>query len=286
MINAGNSEIAYTSFESNGKGNWAFSGTPITDFNPATGEKSYKLSSGNNITKTALNATKTYVVTYWSRSGPQSVNGSLATVIGNNVNGWTYYKYKITGTTTITISGSGVIDELRLYPLGAQMETYTYDPLVGMTSKCSINNDVTYYDYDAFGRLKSISDQFRKVIKKYCYNYAGQTQSCSAAPATVNPTSLNSAIASGFTAKYTNVNTGAVTTYSISSVDAQSHGLIYVSGTSPLPAGNYNLTIENLSSTAIHTFACGCGSLTTDGASATFYNISVSPTLCNQISIN
>jgi len=47
-----------------------------------------------------------------------------------------------------------------------------------MTSHCSENNVVTYYQYDALGRLSVVLDQNKNVVKKYCYNFAGQPAAC------------------------------------------------------------------------------------------------------------
>jgi len=171
-------DIAYTSFEAEGKGNWTYSDTPATDMTAPTGKKSYTL--GNSITKSGLNASATYIVSYWKKSGTVSVNGTTP-VTGNTINGWTYHEHKVVNPAggTITVSGtSGVIDELRLYPFTTHMTTYSYDPLIGMTSQCDINNRVTYYEYDSFGRLSLVRDQDKNIIKKICYNYAGQEESC------------------------------------------------------------------------------------------------------------
>jgi hypothetical protein len=72
---------------------------------------------------------------------------------------------------TITVSGSGIIDELRLYPKGAQMVTYTYDPLIGMSSQCDVVNRISYFEYDASGRLVRVKDQDKNVIKVLDYQY-------------------------------------------------------------------------------------------------------------------
>lgn len=94
------------------------------------------------------------------------------------INGWTYYQHKITGSSSVTISGTGIIDELRLYPFGSLMTSYTYQPLAGLTSQCDINNRISYYEYDVLNRLTAVRDQDKNVLKRICYNYAGQPENC------------------------------------------------------------------------------------------------------------
>jgi YD repeat-containing protein len=60
----------------------------------------------------------------------------------------------------------------------AIVTTYTYKPLIGSTSVTDPNNRTSLYDYDGFGRLELIRDQDNNIVKKYCYNYAGQTENC------------------------------------------------------------------------------------------------------------
>ncbi len=74
--------------------------------------------------------------------------------------------------------GSIWFDDIRLYPASAQMTSFTYDPLVGMTSTSDINNRSTNYEYDAAGRLKLVRDQDYNIIRKICYTYAGLPSSC------------------------------------------------------------------------------------------------------------
>jgi YD repeat-containing protein len=183
IVNADDQSIAYTSFEADGSGNWNnYTGTITTvagsPFTP-TGNKYYNLTTSATLSKTVISG-KTYIISYWSKNGLYSITGGSGTsVTGRTFNGWTYYEHKITASSaTLTISGTGPIDEVRLYPYGAQMTTYTYEPLVGMTSQCDPNNRITYYDYDPFGRLMLIKDQDGNILKKYCYNYAGQPGQC------------------------------------------------------------------------------------------------------------
>ncbi|WP_440135489.1 hypothetical protein [Chitinophaga sancti] len=170
VMNSAQSDIAYTSFEADGKGNWTFTGSPVNDATAPTGGKCYTL--GTAINRTGLSTTTSYIVSYWKKSGSVTVNGAAGTA-GVSVNGWTYYQHTVANPSggTITLSGAGTIDELRLYPVNAQMTTFTYDPLVGMNSQCDIRNVITYYEYDGLMRLKTIRDKDRNVLRIFEYGY-------------------------------------------------------------------------------------------------------------------
>ncbi|UII34885.1 hypothetical protein LVD17_13820 [Fulvivirga ulvae] len=74
-----------------------------------------------------------------------------------------------------SISSAGTrLDEIRVYPAGALMTTYTYDLGVGLLSKTDANNLSSYYTYDGLGRLIGVADHEHRPIQKYEYHYAGQ----------------------------------------------------------------------------------------------------------------
>jgi YD repeat-containing protein len=168
VLNAGTDAIAYTSFEAEGKGLWAFAGSTVADNTAPTGKKAYLL-TGNNITRTSL-PSGAYVVSYWAKGGSVQVNGGGGTAL-RAFNGWTLYRHLLTAVTSVTVSGSGYLDELRLHPQGAQMVSYTYDPIYGINAQADAKGQVTKYEYDLFGRLKLIRDMDGKILKQMEYQY-------------------------------------------------------------------------------------------------------------------
>lgn len=71
----------------------------------------------------------------------------------------------------VYVGGSGIFDDIRFYPMDAQMTTYTYEPLFGVSSISDINSKPTTYEYDGFGRLILVRDFLGDILKKYNYNY-------------------------------------------------------------------------------------------------------------------
>lgn len=177
VVNAEASEIAHTSFETNELGNWTFTPSLPTSTTGVsrTGRKFLPLASGTSLSKSGLSTSKTYIVSYWSKNGGYSVNASTP-VSGPSINGWTYYEHKITNPSngTITLTGTGSLDELRLYPKDAKMTTFTYDAAVGITSATDPNNITVVYEYDLLGRLKVIRDSNNKILKTLVYHYKGE----------------------------------------------------------------------------------------------------------------
>lgn len=231
-------DIAYTSFEADGNGHWTI-GSATRATGGITGGSFYTLNS--DLSKTGLNSSASYVVSYWSNGGSYSVpgtasgypvKGKVAIVSGTT---WTYYEHLVTGQTTVQINGSGGIDELRLYPSGAQMTTFTYTPMLGVTSQCDVASRITYYEYDAFQRLADIKDQDQNILKRYCYNYNGQSESCALSyyPASVIVTN-NAAVATYVTL----TNTATLQVYTFTAAAGISAATV-----GQVTPGTYNITM-------------------------------------------
>jgi YD repeat-containing protein len=138
--NADSDEFYYNGFEEGG-----------TIGNARTGARLY---SGSFTTSDKLAPGlhgKTYKISYWYyTAGSWKFSGEL----------------NYTGQVL-----SGTLDDIRIYPDGAQMTTYTYDPLFGVTSISDVRDMPTYYEYDIAGRLRAIKDKDGKILKLYDYQY-------------------------------------------------------------------------------------------------------------------
>lgn len=169
VINATADRVAYTSFEADGLGGWTMNGGGTVASNDLiTGAYSY--SGGVNKTVPTGN----YVVSAWAYANI-TVNGLTGTQlwVSKRNGGWRYFEWHLTNVSSIQV-WADACDEVRLYPEGAQMTTYTYSPLLGMTSQCDMDNRISYYSYDGLGRLKVIKDQDGNIVKTIGYHYQGQ----------------------------------------------------------------------------------------------------------------
>ena len=53
----------------------------------------------------------------------------------------------------------------------SQVTTYTYDPLIGVTSIADPRGNTIYYEYDPFNRLKHVKDKDGNILSQNEYNY-------------------------------------------------------------------------------------------------------------------
>lgn len=98
------------------------------------------------------------------------------------IEGATYDEVKAALGGTIPDLGSGALTATQISTLrgnlsSALVTTYTYRPLVGMTSATAPNGVTTYDEYDTFNRLKRtyiIENGTEKTVQSYDYHYQGQ----------------------------------------------------------------------------------------------------------------
>lgn len=200
--NASISECGYTGFENNDFNGWSllssgFEFITAPDF-VKTGIVSMKLNS-NSIYKNykvglESNNHSGYKACVWVKGGSDAYikleipgESTLFKIVNNPIglnDSWNLievelpyllYQPKISSTMQIKAScgssGGAFFDDLRFYPQDAQMTTYTYDILIGMTSSSDINNKPTIFKYDDLGRIASIHDFLDNILKKYNYHY-------------------------------------------------------------------------------------------------------------------
>src|SRR5690606_21142818 len=159
--NARYEEVAYTSFEADSKGGFSFTGSPTSLNGAISGKNSYYLKD-NSLTKESLNNSKKYILSYWATSPINVTGGSQVNrTNGKTIQGWTYYEKLIYNASNISLSGDGYIDDVRIYPEGAQMTTYTFELLKGISSISGLQDQIIYYEYDEFNRLKFIRDEYK-----------------------------------------------------------------------------------------------------------------------------
>lgn len=190
--NASRNEVAYSSFETTQTNGWTYSQSYVATGASVTGKKYFSFPANNQsavISKPLLFAGNTFRLSFWTRGNDLTVYNDEVVIspvktVANPVSGWTYKEYVFT-TTAVPIVyiynyGSTVadIDEVRLCPVNARMSTVAYDPKVGKIAECDVNNRILYYEYDGLGRIKHVRDDRQNILKKYCYNYAGEAENC------------------------------------------------------------------------------------------------------------
>ncbi len=276
VTGAANNQIAYTSFESNNTGNLTYATAKTADISSPTGSFCYNLTSGA-IQRSLLSSASSYILSYWYKTGA-TVSVSAGTqsnaISGVAKNGWVYKQLQFTGTTAANLTGNGLIDEVRIYPVGAQMTTYTYSPLAGITSSNDVNNKITYYQYDNLNRLKNIKDQDRNITRNFFYNYG---LALASPPALLSFKASNST-SIVYSAQLTSKTTGQVFNLTISTGSNITIGNI--------PPDVYDVLIDDVDPLGNLRVLFRLCTFMSSGSSATFYNVSVSAGACNSIIIN
>jgi hypothetical protein len=152
---------------------WSYYGTlPVAESSNATSDKiyyeSFELVAGATTNSVAAHSGKKYMATsYAIPFNPPAGTYELSYWSYNGAN-WIITKQPYTGPITITASR---IDDIRVYPVGAMMTTYNYDPLVGVITAIDHNNNATHYTYDQLQRLAVVKDLNLQPVTQFKYQY-------------------------------------------------------------------------------------------------------------------
>ena len=101
---------------------------------------------------------------YTTISSAQQTNITNAIAASNNDNSAANETALRNSLTTLRTSFTGNI----------QITTFTYDPLVGVTSVTDPRGRTVYYEYDSFNRLKLVKDDQNNIVKENIYHYKNQ----------------------------------------------------------------------------------------------------------------
>ncbi|WP_162903471.1 carbohydrate binding domain-containing protein, partial [Taibaiella koreensis] len=174
-------ELAYAGFEAKGNSNFQYNANAVSNFSNAPGGSNvYLLGGSNTIGRSGLTAGKTYFLSFWSTHTPTcSIGGSAISLTTGPVRDiWTYYEGSFTPNSSsdqflLSRSVNCFIDEVRLHPVAAMVQSWNIDPLLGTTSATDARGRITYYEYDAMGRPYLVRDQEGHILSKSQYTIHG-----------------------------------------------------------------------------------------------------------------
>jgi hypothetical protein len=197
--NAGSDEIAYIGFENFeiDKPPVVFAGNPVSyicsgnfriPFNSSSTSTciavdyyafagSYALDLGGSCTVTtspdlALLPGRRYKLTLWCKAGIPTVTAGSSTLNGTllqTTNGWNLYEYSFQGTPSLSIQGTCLVDELKIKPADATMETHVLNDAGLQVANCDNYNNYTFYRYDTLSRLIMVLDHRMNILRKIEY---------------------------------------------------------------------------------------------------------------------
>ncbi|MDW3197410.1 MAG: hypothetical protein R8G66_33845 [Cytophagales bacterium] len=145
--NAAPGEVFYTSFEELGSGT----------FSTTLSKTGFYYRSGNTVNLSSL--------------GAPSPSSNLMLSYHYYANGAWQYKEVDYNSSTFVESGATRIDEIRIYPKGALVESFQTGFGGQMISQTDNQGNTIRYVLDSLGRLQYVKDQDNYTLKEYSYNY-------------------------------------------------------------------------------------------------------------------
>lgn len=178
------SEIAYCGFEDSeaktiggpkpivGNFSFAVGCGPISD-DAFIGKGAFNLAAcGSNFeTANQLEPSKKYILQCWKKGNVtvSKTGGTITGTILRTSGDWQLMEYEVTGTTFVKFNGTAMIDEVKLFPLGAAMSGTSYDRFGRVIGESDANNQVSRYEYDDYGRTRNVLNVDKHIIKQFEY---------------------------------------------------------------------------------------------------------------------
>lgn len=150
VIGAKFHEVFFTSFEHGDREGDSAEG------DSHTGKKSFNGSFGYDLI--GLDPARTYLLSWFEKDAKGIWQGRYQQIVPDHL-----------GKYSIRLSGQ--LDDIRFHPTGAQMYSYTTEPLVGITSEMDPSLRCTFYEYDSAGRLITVRDADKNILSATSYQY-------------------------------------------------------------------------------------------------------------------
>lgn len=199
--NATYNSFAVTSFEPEATGRWQYDSTGYhREAGGRTGDWAYRLDGKASVSRGSLPAGD-YEFSCWVQDntapifapyGSSPVNAGLVIyavngsgvgtpqLVANAAGNWHQYRARLRFSALGELrldspigGATPLLDEVRLYPVGAQLTSYTYRPLIGLTSQTGSDGRTIFFDYDGLGRLSRTRDEQNRILSQQQYHYAG-----------------------------------------------------------------------------------------------------------------
>ncbi len=188
--NAETHEVAYTSFEvigdygSENNGGWEILPQNTGGWNSSsdrvkTGKVGFNIGADREV-KFEVQTGGKYLISYWQKSGTSTISNADVVLFQETSNAWTYVQKEIhLGSESILkLEGDNsnfYIDELRLHPIDALMETICYDPKQGNSiTYTNQNGRSQHFEYDEFQRLILSKDFEGNLVSHSDYTFSDE----------------------------------------------------------------------------------------------------------------
>lgn len=147
----------------------------LTNQNSLTGRTAFDFSLSPSLSLVSgrnLNPNKTYILRYWIKQGTLNLitsNGvSTPAKIINTSGNWQLMEHQISQASGVSVtSNNAIIDDLILFASEGIYQYQVFDELNNVTAQVQANGKVEFYEYDALGRLITIRDSDKNIIKRF-----------------------------------------------------------------------------------------------------------------------